>query len=109
MRRVTTRFAVVSVVLAFALLTSERIFSAPAALQKKVSLDEARTRLEKAKSPVDRARAYIQISDIVLRELSVSVSAHDFDALNEWSEQYREAISSARETMVTSGRDPQRD
>src|SRR5262245_56870794 len=76
---------------------------------QKPSLDEARVRLDKAKNPVDRARAYLQISDILLKEVGQSISKRDAEALGEWSEQYRQAISSARETMVTSGRDAQRD
>jgi len=98
-----------SVLLTTALLIGGGVFATTSAAQKKVSLDEARVRLEKAKSPVDRTRAYLQISEIVLKELSESISAHDFDALNEWSEQYRQAIFSAREAMVKSGRDAQRD
>ena len=104
--RVMTRFAA-SVLLALALLIGGRMVTS--AGQKRVTLDEARVRLDKAKSPVDRTRAYLQISEIVLKEVSDRISAHDLNGLSEWSEQYREAISSARETMVASGRDAQRD
>ena len=106
MRRNTV---VVSVLLALALLIHGHSMPTAAAMQKKLSLDEAKGQLDRAKSPVERTKAYIQISEVALKELSQSISAHDFDALNEWCTQYRQAISSARETMVTSGRDAQRD
>jgi hypothetical protein len=79
------------------------------AAEKKVTLDEARARLDRAKTAVDRARAQCQISDVVLNEVKDNVSLNDTKALNDWLEQYRSAISSARDTMVTSGRDPSRD
>lgn len=77
------------------------------AQQKKVSLDEVKIRLDKARSPVDRTRVYIQLSDALLSEARESIT-HD-DALGVWLEQYRDAISLARETMVSSGRDAQKD
>ena len=77
--------------------------------EKKLTLDEARARLERARTPVERARAQCQISDVVLKEVKDNVSLSDTKALNDWLEQYRDAITSARDTMVTSGRDPQRD
>jgi len=79
------------------------------AAEKKTALDEARARLERAKTPVERARAQCQISDVVLKEVKDNVSLNDTKTLSDWLEQYRSAISSARDTMVTSGRDPARD
>jgi hypothetical protein len=77
--------------------------------ESKMTLDQAKARLEKARTPVERARAHIQISEIVLREVKENVSLTDRQALEDWMTQYRDAISSARDTMVSSGRDPQRD
>ena len=79
------------------------------AAEKKMTLDEARARLERARTPIERARAHIQISDVVLQEVRDNVSLSDTKALSDWLEQYRSAICSARDTIVTSGRDPQRD
>ena len=75
--------------------------------EKKVALDEVKARLEKAKTPVERALIQIQISDIILKEVKDSVSLNDTKTLSEWLEQYRQAIASAREAILASGRDPQ--
>lgn len=80
-----------------------------AVASEKTSLDEAKARLDRAKSPVERARAYMQISDVLLKEVNVSISKHDNQALSDWSEQYRQAVNSAGETMMASGRDAYRD
>jgi hypothetical protein len=79
------------------------------AAEKKATLDEARSRLEHARTPVERARAQCEISDVMLNQVKENVPLSDTRTLNDWLEQYRSAISSARDTMVTSGRDPQRD
>ena len=79
------------------------------ASEKKVALDEVKARLDRARTPVERVLIQIQISDLLLREVKDNVSLNDTKSLSDWLEQYRETISMARETILNSGRDPQRE
>lgn len=73
----------------------------------RLTLDEAQSRLQQSTKPVDRTMTYIQISDILLRHVRSSVPLKDTDAVTDWMEQYRDAIMSAQQTIVGSGRDAQ--
>ena len=74
----------------------------------KVTLGQARNLLEQSKKPVDRTKAYVQLSDILIRYVHLNVPRNDPASTREWLEQYQEAILSARDEIVTSGRNAQR-
>jgi hypothetical protein len=74
----------------------------------RLTLGQARDLLEQSTKPVERARAYVQLSDILIRYVHSNIPRSDADATREWLDQYQEAILSARETMLASGRDAQR-
>ena len=76
-------------------------------IPSKLTLDEAQDRLHQSTKPVDRTMTYIQISDILLRHVRSSVPLKDTEAVSDWMEQYRDAITSAQQTIVASGRDAQ--
>jgi len=76
-------------------------------ISSKMTLDEAQSRLQQSTKPIERTITYIQISDILLRHVRTSVPLKDTDALSEWMDQYREAITAAQQTLIASGRDAQ--
>jgi hypothetical protein len=76
------------------------------ASEKKASVEEVKARLDKARTPVERTMIHIQISDILLRDVKDNVSLNDAKTLTDRLEEYRAAISMARETILSSGRDP---
>jgi hypothetical protein len=98
-------------VLLGALLTSCAVRSESSLMRKpnKVTLEQAQSRLQRSTKPVERTKAYVQISDILLRYVHTSVPNDDIDQLTDCLQQYQDAILSARQTMVASGRDAQRD
>lgn len=73
-----------------------------------LTLGEARDILQQATKPVERAKAYVQLSDILIRYVHSMMPRNDAEATREWLDQYQDAILSARETMLASGRDAQR-
>jgi len=72
----------------------------------KLTLGQARNLLEQSKKPVDRTRAYVELSDILIRHVH-RIPRSDQERTREWLEQYQNAILSARDEIVTSGRDAQ--
>jgi hypothetical protein len=74
----------------------------------RLTLGQARDLLEQSTKPVERAKAYVQLSDILIRYVHSNIPRSDAGATREWLDQYQEAILSARETMLASGRDAQR-
>src|SRR5687767_5823445 len=73
----------------------------------KLTFDEAQTLLQQSTEPVERTRAFVQLSDILIRHFNSSRSGSD-GARSELLEQYQEAILSARKTILSSGRNAQR-
>ena len=74
----------------------------------KLTLGQARTLLEQTKKPVDRTRAYVELSDVLIRHIHRHVPRSDQERTREWLDQYQNAILSARDEIVASGRDAQR-
>jgi hypothetical protein len=74
----------------------------------KLTLGRARDLLEQSTKPVERTKAYVQLSDILIRYVHSNIPRNDAEATRQWLEQYQEAILSARQTMLDSGRDAQR-
>lgn len=74
----------------------------------KLTLGEVQTLLQQSKEPVERTRIYVQLSDILIRQFHSSTGSGT-DRTPDWLEQYEGAILSARETIMNSGRNAQRD
>jgi hypothetical protein len=67
-----------------------------------------RGRLSELTDPVERTKAYILISDILVSFAADAVKDGTIEELSILMDQYVGAIQSARDTMVTSRRDPER-
>ena len=65
-------------------------------------------RLTDQTNPVEKTRSYIRISGWLLDFVADSARLHDMDALKSLVEQYVTTVKSARDTIVNSGRDPER-
>ena len=105
------RRVAISALLFNALLTSCAVRAEETTLMGepgKLTLNEARDLLQQSTKPVDRTKAYVQLSDILIRYVHSNIPRNDADATRAWLEEYQGAILSARETMLASGRDAQR-
>ena len=105
-----SRRVAMSALLFHALLTSCAVRTETSLMGEpsKLTLGQARNLLEQSTKPVDRAKAYVELSDILIRYVHSNIPRTDADATREWLEQYQDAILSARQTMLASGRDAQR-
>lgn len=72
-------------------------------------LDEERARLARAADPVDRTRAQIRISDLLISLMSDAVGDGDIERLEQRMNEYRTAVTDARDTMIDSGRNAAED
>jgi len=70
--------------------------------------DRAQAQLRRTTDPVGRTKVYIRISELLISFMGDSARAGDFEQLDEHVEEYRVAVTEARDTMVNSGRDPAR-
>src|SRR5262252_7390523 len=66
----------------------------------KLTVGQAMDLLEQSKKPVARTKAYVQLSDILIRYVHSNIPHNDAEATREWLEQYQDAILSARQTML---------
>lgn len=105
-----SRRVAMSALLLHALLTSCAVRTETTVMGEpsKLTLGEARDLLQQSTKPVERARAYVQLSDILIRYVHSNIPRNDAVATREWLDQYQDAILSARETMLASGRNAQR-
>jgi hypothetical protein len=105
-----SRRVAISALLLHALLTSCAVRTETTVMGEpsKLTLVEVRNLLQQSTKPVERAKAYVQLSDILIRYVHSNIPRNDAEATREWLEQYQDAILSARETMLASGRDAQR-
>ena len=69
-------------------------------------LAEEREALGSARSPVDRTRVQIRISDLMISFMGDAVNDGDMESVEARMAEYRTAVLDARETMMASGRDP---
>jgi hypothetical protein len=68
-------------------------------------LDDERSRLARAGGPVDRTRVQIRISNLLVSLMSDAVTDGDIERMEERMNEYRLAVTDARDTMMGSGRD----
>lgn len=69
-------------------------------------LEAEQKKLEKTKNPQDRAKSFMRIADITLSYASDSANASELPQMRSQIEQYRQAITGARDAMLNSGLDP---
>jgi len=72
-------------------------------------LENERKRLNGTKNPENRAKSLMNIAEITLSYMSEAVTSSDFVKMRSYVEQYRQAVIGARDTMMRSGLDPQKD
>ena len=69
-------------------------------------LDNEARNLTRTTSPENRAKSFIKIAEITLSYINEASNASDFAKMRSYVEQYRKAITDARDTMMRSGLDP---
>jgi hypothetical protein len=69
-------------------------------------LESERKKLDRTKDPADRAESLMKIADITLSYFAESAKANDQLMARLYLDQYRSALSDARDTMMNSGLDP---
>jgi hypothetical protein len=72
-------------------------------------LDQERARLARASGPVDRTRAQIRISDLLVSLMGDAVGDGDLELVEQRISEYREAVTDARDAMMNSGRNAEND
>src|SRR5436190_5151899 len=73
-----------------------------------LELQRERQKLEREKDPIDRAKIGIKISDLLLENVADSVRDQNFTEMQEELSAYTAAIVGAHQSLVESGRDPQK-
>jgi hypothetical protein len=70
--------------------------------------EREQAQLLRTTNPIGRTKVYIRISELLISFMSDSARAGDFEQMDEHVEEYRVAVTGARDTMVNSGRNPAR-
>ena len=74
--------------------------------KRAIQLQNEQRRLEKTKDPTDRTKSLIKIAEIQLDYANDGVQQGNFFKMQSALDQYREAMTGARDTMLNSGLDP---
>ena len=69
-------------------------------------LENEKRKLARTKDPANRAKSHMKIADITLSYISEAANASDFTKMASHLEQFRQAVTDARDTMMQSGLDP---
>jgi hypothetical protein len=69
-------------------------------------LDNETRKLARTTNPENRAKSLMKIADITLTYVSEAANANDFAKMRSHIDQYRKAVTDARDTMMRSGLDP---
>ena len=69
-------------------------------------LDNETRKLTRTTNPENRAKSLMKIAEITLSYVSETATANDFVKMRSYVEQYRKAVTDARDTMMRSGLDP---
>jgi hypothetical protein len=84
----------------------------PCFAQTKAKEDKRGKQLENEKrklsttNPANRAKALMRIAEITLSYVIDAANANDFPRMQSYVEQYRQAVTDARDAMMKSGLDP---
>jgi hypothetical protein len=69
-------------------------------------LDDETRKLTRTTNPENRAKSLMKIAEITLSYINEAATANDFAKMRSYVEQYRKAVTDARDTMMQSGLDP---
>src|SRR5262245_26874645 len=69
-------------------------------------LDNETKKLALTTNPENRAKSLMKIAEITLSYVSEAATANDFAKMRSYVEQYRNAVTDARDAMMRSGHDP---
>jgi len=69
-------------------------------------LENEKRKLDRTTSPANRAKSLMKIAEITLSYMGDAANAGEFSEMNTFVEQYRQTVTSARDTMLKSGLDP---
>ena len=69
-------------------------------------LENEKRKLDRTNGPANRAKSLMKIAEITLSYMSDAANAGEFSEMNMFVEQYRQAVTDARDTMLKSGLDP---
>jgi len=69
-------------------------------------LDNEKTKLSRATNPEARAKTQMRIAEILLSYVGEAATAGDLGKMQTYADQYRQAVTDARDTMMKSGLDP---
>jgi hypothetical protein len=71
-------------------------------------LENEKRKLERTKSPPDRAKSLMKIAELNLSYVSDAANANDVANMKSSLDEYLKAVEAARDTMLQSGLDPQK-
>jgi hypothetical protein len=69
-------------------------------------LESEKRQLDRTTDPANRAKSLMKIAEITLSYVSEAANANAFSKMKTFVEQYRQAVTDARDTMMKSGLDP---
>jgi hypothetical protein len=69
-------------------------------------LQSERQKLDRTRDPADRAESLMKIAEIQLSYVGEAAKVKDYSMMRLYLDQYRQAVSDARDTMMASGFDP---
>jgi hypothetical protein len=90
------------------ILGSARSVTLPQATEdsRAILLENERKKLDRTKNPEDRTESLMKIADIELEYVTEAVKSKDASKMHSSIDQYRQTVTSARNTMMNSGLDP---
>jgi hypothetical protein len=74
--------------------------------KRAIQLENERKKLDKTKDPADRAESLMKIAGIKLEYMVDAARMSDFASMQSSLQQYRQAVTDARDTMMNSGLNP---
>jgi hypothetical protein len=74
--------------------------------QRANRLQSEQKKLDRTRDPADRAESLMKIAEITLSYVGEAAKANDYLMMQLYLDQYRQAVSDARDTMMNSGFDP---
>jgi len=80
-------------------------FAQAASDKRAKEIENEKTKLNKQTNPEDRTGSFTKIATITLTFVNDAIAANDAPGLASSVDEYRQALTSARDTMMESGRD----
>jgi hypothetical protein len=108
LRKTTIVFALICLALSDWTLTSCLAQATPKEDKRVKQLDNETRKLTRTTNPESRAKSLMKVAEITLSYVSEAANQNDFPKMQSYVEQYRKAVSDARDAMMKSGFDPHR-